>query len=155
MLVILSWYYLFRVTQERILPFYTCININALRREKKLFSGLEPCKAQTNLFRYTDKCWNLVSIVRTYHNHKLQTNPWHREEEHPWHCEEEPHNNHETPARETKQRQRKSNQLSLPHQDNCKTRMDTKWRTTKHKQLQNPKMGVTINNESTTTEPLP
>ena len=33
--------------------------------------------------------------------------------------EEEPHNNHETPGRQTKQ----SNQLSLPHQDDCKTRM--------------------------------
>ena len=42
-----------------------------------------------------------------YHNHKLQTNPWH--------CEEESHNNHETPGRQTKQ----SNQLSLPHQDDC------------------------------------
>ena len=37
-----------------------------------------------------------------YRNHKLQTNPWHRKEE--------PHNNHETPGRQTKQ----SNQLSLP-----------------------------------------
>ena len=45
---------------------------------------------------------------------KLQTNPWHREEE--------PHNNHETPGRQTKQ----SNQLSLPHRDDCKTTMDTK-----------------------------
>ena len=34
-----------------------------------------------------------------YHNHKLQTTPWHREKE--------PHNNHETPGRQTKQ----SNQL--------------------------------------------
>ena len=40
----------------------------------------------------------------------------------PWNCEEEPHNNHETPGRQTKQ----SNQLSLPHQDDCKTRMDIK-----------------------------
>ena len=46
--------------------------------------------------------------------HKLQTNPWHREEE--------PHNNHETLGRHTKQ----SNKLSLPHQDDCKTRMDIK-----------------------------
>ena len=30
------------------------------------------------------------------------------------------HNHHETPGRQTKQ----SNQLSLPHQNNCKTRMD-------------------------------
>ena len=41
-------------------------------------------------------------------SHKLQTNSWHREEE--------PHNNHETSARQTKQ----SNQLSLPNQDDCK-----------------------------------
>ena len=49
------------------------------------------------------------SMIRKYHNHKLQTNPWYREEE--------PHNNHEKPG---------SNQLSLPHQDDCKTRMDIK-----------------------------
>ena len=39
------------------------------------------------------------------------------------HREEEPHNNHETPGRQTKQ----SNQLSLQsHRDDCKTRMDIK-----------------------------
>ena len=53
-------------------------------------------------------------MIRKYHNHKLQTNPRHREEE--------PHNNHETPERQTKQ----SNQLSPPHQDDCKTRTDIK-----------------------------
>ena len=41
----------------------------------------------------------LSKIVGEYdkvknHNHKLQTNPWHREEE--------PHNNRETPRRQTK-----------------------------------------------------
>ena len=40
-------------------------------------------------------------MIRKYHNQKLQTNPWHHEEE--------PHNNHETPGRQTKQ----SNQFSL------------------------------------------
>ena len=40
----------------------------------------------------------------------------------PWHREEEPLNHHETPGRQIKQ----SNQLSLPHQDNCNTRMDIK-----------------------------
>ena len=55
-----------------------------------------------------------VSMIRIYHNHKLQTNPWYREEE--------PHNNQETPGRQTKQ----SNQLSHPHRDDCKARMDTK-----------------------------
>ena len=53
-------------------------------------------------------------MIRKYHNHKLQTNTWHREEK--------PHNNHETPGRQMKQ----SNQLSLPHQDDRKTRMDIK-----------------------------
>ena len=53
-------------------------------------------------------------MSRKYHNHKLQTNPWH--------LEEEPNNNHETPERQTKQ----SNQLFHPHQDDCKTRMDIK-----------------------------
>ena len=56
----------------------------------------------------------LVSMTRKYHNYKLQTKPRHREEE--------PHNNHETPERQTKH----SNKLSLPHRDDCKTRMDTK-----------------------------
>ena len=31
-------------------------------------------------------------MIRKYHNHKLQTNPLHREEE--------PNNNHETPGRQ-------------------------------------------------------
>ena len=34
-------------------------------------------------------------MIRQYHNHKLQKNLWH--------SEEEPHNNHETPRRQTKQ----------------------------------------------------
>ena len=51
-------------------------------------------------------------MIRKYHNHKLQTTPWHREEE--------PLNNHETPGRQIKQ----SNQLSLPHQDDCNTKTD-------------------------------
>ena len=45
-----------------------------------------------------------------------------KSQKNPWHHEEEPHNHHETPVRQTKQ----SNQLSLPHQDDCKTRMDIK-----------------------------
>ena len=39
-----------------------------------------------------------------------------------WHREEELLNHHETPGRPIKQ----SNQLSLPHQDDCNARMDTK-----------------------------
>ena len=65
----------------------------------------------------------IVSNFRKYHNRKLKPNPWHREEE--------PHNNHETPAKQTKQ----SNQLALPHQIDCKTRMDIKIRTTKHRTI--------------------
>ena len=53
-------------------------------------------------------------MIRKYHNHKLQTTPWHREEE--------LLNHHETPGRQIKQ----SNKLSLPHQDDCNTRMDIK-----------------------------
>ena len=48
-------------------------------------------------------------MIGIHYNHKLQTNPWHREEE--------THNNHETPRRQTKQ----GSQLSLSHQDDCKT----------------------------------
>ena len=53
-------------------------------------------------------------MTRKYYKYELQM--------HPWHHDEEPHNNHETPRRQTKQ----GNQLSLPHQDDCKTRMDIK-----------------------------
>ena len=53
-------------------------------------------------------------MIRKYHNHKLKTNPWHREEK--------LHNNYKAQGRQTKQ----SNQLSFPHQDDCKTRLDIK-----------------------------
>ena len=43
----------------------------------------------------------------------------------------ETHNNHETPGKQTKH----SNQLSLPHQDDCKTRRDIKQRTTNHRTI--------------------
>ena len=62
-------------------------------------------------------------MIRKYHNHKPQTTQWHREEE--------PLNHHETPERQIKQ----SNQLSLPHQDDCNTRMDIRQRTTKHRTI--------------------
>ena len=48
-------------------------------------------------------------MIRKYHNHKPQTTPWHHEEE--------PLNHHETSGGKIKQ----SNQLSLPHQDDCNT----------------------------------
>ena len=59
-------------------------------------------------------------MIGEYHNHKLQTNTRH--------LEEESKNNHETLGRKNKQ----SNHFSLPHQDDCKTRMDKEKRTTKH-----------------------
>ena len=78
-------------------------------------------------------------MIRKCHNHKLQTNPWQRKNE--------PHYNHETTGRQTKQ----SNDTSLPDQDDCKTRMDIKQRTTAH----TPTTGVTINNKSIAIEPTP
>ena len=65
----------------------------------------------------------------------MQTNLWHREEE--------PHHNHETPGRQSKQ----SNQLSILHQDDCKTRMDIKNEQQNIEQLQTPTIEVTINNK--------
>ena len=56
----------------------------------------------------------IVSMIRKYHNHKPQTTPWHRKEE--------PLNHYKTPGTQIKQ----SNQLSLPQQDDCNTRMDIK-----------------------------
>ena len=82
-------------------------------------------------------------MIRKYHHHKPQTNPWHREEE--------PQNNQETPGRQTKQ----SNQLSLSRQDDFKTRRTHKVVQQNIGQLQNPIMGVTLNNKSTTTGPPP
>ena len=72
-------------------------------------------------------------MIRKYHNHKPQTTPWL--------CEEEPLNHPETPGRQIKQ----SNQLSLPHQDDCNTRMDIKKIQQNIEQLKTPTMEVTIN----------
>ena len=66
------------------------------------------------------------------------------------HRGEEPYNNHETPGRQTKQ----SKQLSRPIEMIAKLEW-TQSNAQQNKQLQNPTMGVTINNESTTTEPPP
>ena len=82
-------------------------------------------------------------MIRKYHNHKPQTTPLHREKE--------SLNHHETPGRQIKQ----SNQLSLPHQDDCNTRTDISNVQQNIEQLQTPPMGVTINKKSTTTAPPP
>ena len=61
---------------------------------------------------------------------------------------------HETPGRQIKQ----SNQLSIPHQDDCNTRMDIKKRTTKHRTVtgslngSNNKQKVNNNNRTTALE---
>ena len=81
-------------------------------------------------------------MIRKYHNHKLQSNPLHRKEE--------PHNYDQTPRRQTKQ----SNKLSLPHQDDCKTRKNIKSRITKHTTITESRIGSNtqqrINNNRTT-----
>ena len=59
-------------------------------------------------------------MIRKYHNHTLQNNPWHREEE-----QQNSYSN-KTSVRQQKQ----SNQLSLPSQDDCKTRMENNRTTT-------------------------
>ena len=57
-----------------------------------------------------------MNVIMKDHDHTLQTNPPHREEE--------PQNTkrHKTSERQLKQ----SNKLSLPRQDDCKTRKGTK-----------------------------
>ena len=88
-------------------------------------------------------CYKKVSMIRKYHNHKLQTNPCHFEEE-------PPQQSRVTPGKQRKY----SNQLSLPHQDDWKTRMDIKLRTTKHRTITESHNGSNnqhrINNNITT-----
>ena len=67
----------------------------------------------TNVKMYGDQ----LEIVSEYDQENLQSL-----QKTPWPREEEPLNHHETPGRQIKQ----SNQLSLPHQDDCNTRMDIK-----------------------------
>ena len=72
------------------------------------------CEQKTGRQQTCDNCLSngpitcsrlkIVSMKRKYHNHKLQTNPWH--------CEEESHNNHETLGRQTKQRKSALNTAS-------------------------------------------
>ena len=121
--------------------------LGLVARPRSLFT---PCMSSLRLLRLVEDIWcccfmsicvwllvkawtrwnwtlsplKIVSMIRKYHNHKMQTNPWHHEEE--------PHNNQELPWRQTKE----SNQPSPPpppHQDDCKTRRDIKKRKTKHR----------------------
>ena len=112
-------------------------------------------------------------MIRKYHNHKLKTNPWHREGE--------PHNNHETLGRQTN----KSNQLSLSRSRPINMISKIEWAQSNAQQiveqlqnptmvvmiaklewtqstaqqnieqLHNPRTGVTIINESFTNKPPP
>ena len=84
-----------------------------------------------------------MSLIRKYHNHKLQTNLWYREEE--------SHNNHETPERQKS----KATSSLFPIEMIAKLEWTQSNAQQNIEQLQNPTMGVTINNESTTTEPAP
>ena len=77
----------------------------------------------------------IVSMIRKYHYHKLQTNHWHREEE--------PHNNHETPGRQTKQ----ATSSLVPIEMIAKLEWIQSNAQQIIEQLQNP----TINSKSTTT----
>ena len=59
------------------------------------------------------------------------------------------------PSRDTRRQIKQNNQHSLPHQDDCNTRMDISNVQQNIETLQTPTMGVTINKKSTTSEPPP
>ena len=82
-----------------------------------------------------------------YHNLTLRINPRHREEG-PQNI-----NSHKTPGRQLKQ----SDPVSLPRQDDCKTRKDIKLYIPKQRPNTEPPqaMGGTLNNQSTTKEAQP
>ena len=85
----------------------------------RLFIALISCEGHIQV-----KILKIVSIIRIKNSiitNCAQTNSWHREEE--------SHNNHKTPWKQ------KSSQLSLPLQDDCKTGMDIKQRTTKYRTM--------------------
>ena len=69
-----------------------------------------------NIINDSFQCKKEMSMIRKYHNYTLHTNPRHREKE------PQIINNNNTSVRQLQQ----SNQLSLPLQDHCRTRMDTK-----------------------------
>ena len=81
-------------------------------------------------------------MIRKYHSHKLQTNPWHRKEE--------PHNNHETPGRQSK-----AISSLFPIVMIAKLEWTQSNAQQNIEQLQNPTLRATINNESAPTEPSP
>ena len=78
-----------------------------------------------------------------YHNHTLQTNPRHREEE-----------LHKI-TRHQEDKQSKATSSLFPIKMIAKLEKAHGNVQQDMEQTQNPTMGATINNESTTTEPLP
>ena len=82
-------------------------------------------------------------MIRKYHNHKLQANPWHREDE------------PQTIIGHQEVKQRKATRSLFLIEMIAKLEWTPKKRTTNIEQLQNPTIGVTINNKSTTAEPPP
>ena len=79
-------------------------------------------------------------MIRKYNNHKLQTNPLHREED--------AHNNHET----SEDKQKKATSSLFPIKMIAKLEWTQSDAQQNIENLQNPTKGVTINNELTTTE---
>ena len=67
----------------------------------------------------------------------------------PWHCEEKPYNNQG--HQEEKQSEVPSSLFTIKMIDKLEWTQSNAQQN--KEQLQNPTMGVTINNESTTTEP--
>ena len=84
-----------------------------------------------------------MSLIREYHNHKLQTNQWYREEE--------PHNNHDT----QEDKESKETSSLFPIEMIAKLELTQSNSQQNVEQLQNPTMGATINRELTITERPP
>ena len=99
----------------------------------KLYRAYAKSTLSMLICRYT-------KVIMNRKDHNLQTTPWHRKEE--------PHSNHETPGKQSK-----ATSSLLPIETIAKLEWTKSNAHQSIEQLQNPKMGVTINNESTTTEP--
>ena len=67
-------------------------------------------------------------MIRKYHNHKPQTTLWHLDLR----------KSRSTIKRHQEDKFKQSNQLSLPRQDDCNTRMDINEGTTKHRTKPKP-----------------
>ena len=78
-----------------------------------------------------------MSMIRKYHNHTLQINPWHKEEE------PQTTNSHKTPGRPIKMTAKLEG-----HTKYCMTKQEPSTELPKT-------LRATINNKLTTTEPPP